>query len=146
METGRFELGDRLTVYAFGTPDREETCQWLAYVRSYAMDEDYALQIDRLREKLYAMTDSEYSAFFTRLRVEIGCLIQAARACMWSAAFYMGEETGEINSSNERNASNDRNKSNGNPCGFGQRDWPFRFVNADNEERAHDLLDRDPLQ
>ena len=102
METERLELDDLLTVYAFGTPDREETCQWLAYVRSYAMDEDYALQIDRLREKLAAMTDGEYSAFFTRLRVEIGDLIRAARACMWSAALYMSKTPGEINNSNKK--------------------------------------------
>ena len=146
MGTERLELGDRLTVYMFGTPDREETCQWLAYVRSYAMDEDYALQVDRLREKLAAMTDGEYSAFFTRLRVEIGCLIRAVRACMWSAALYMGKTSGEINNSNERDTSDDRLKSSGNPCRFGQHDWPFRFVNADNEERTHDLPDWDPLQ
>lgn len=111
MTYERIELGDRLTIYCFGAPDREETYQWLALVQNLVMDEDIMWQLDRLRSKVHAMSDGEWEAFFHRVREEVGNMIRATRTCMWSAA-QSGSANAEVSASGlcEERASSEKKK------------------------------------
>ena len=84
MDYERLELGDRLIIYIFGSPDRTETIQLLAPIQDFSMDENFTRQVERLRQKVAVMTDPEWNAFFHRVREEVGNVIRSLKAVMWS--------------------------------------------------------------
>ena len=147
MTYERLELGDRLIVYLYGSPSRMETHEELAHIRNFAMDEDYVMQVDRLRDKVYAMTDGEWEGFFHRTREEIGNLIRSIKACMWSAALGGCANADFVPTNNkERSVDFGKNGNAGNLPAGSNSGYFFGHTDADHQEREHDVSGWNPFQ
>lgn len=132
MNYERLELGDRLIIYIFGSPDRTETIQLLAPIQDFSMDENFTRQVERLRQKVAVMTDPEWNAFFHRVREEVGNVIRSLKAVMWSGIWDTmcdhAEMAAEIDCYRERKVENDGDKTEGNPFNGDTAEEPGSFL------------------